>query len=835
MAKIFIHPHFIFRQIQRSRKQALMFVLCVALSVVTLIALNGFSASVHRSLLNDARSLHGGDVIVRSAYDFSPALMETVQRLERRQIVTSLRVYELYSVVRTPDGRDSLLANLKVVPPEYPFYGRVTLRSGRRLSGVLQPGRIVVAQGLLDRLQLSIGDALRIGNATLTIDDVVGVEPDQPVNFFSLGPRVFVSAGDLAELDLVKKGSRVWFRLLLKVHNESDIEPVAARLLASAEQNLERVDTYRSAESRAKRFFDNFIFFLNLIGVFTLMLAGIGIQRTLSALLKEKQTSIAIMKTVGATSRFVIVQYIVILMALGLSGTVVGLVTGFGLQVVLDLLFEGLLAQRIQLIVSPQVVAEGLVLGVIVVALFSFLPLSGLTELKPLSILRKDPIVSHNQRTRQVTVALIVLFFLAMVLWQVDDLRTGLYFVAGALILIWAVSLLTAVILRILAKLPVSSLVVRQAVKGLFRPNNETRPIIVTLGASLTVIFAIYLLEKNLDASFVQSYPPNSPNLFFLDIQPDQREDFAETLGIQTEFYPIVRARIVAINADRLDREEQRRRRGDNLSRTFYLTYRNHLLEDERIVAGGRLFREDWDDLQVSIMDTVAEMRTMTVGDRLTFNIQGVPLDVRIASIRARTQESLRPFFYFVFPESTLIAAPQTIFTAVHIDPAEISKVQTEMVNKFPNISVIDVSHAFLAVYRVLSRLLWAIRLLTLFSVAAGLLIVVSSVVSTRLTRIQEAVYYKIVGAKAGFVRSVFALENLLLGGLSGALALVFSQTASWIVCRFVLNISYDPHPAASALMLVGACVLVVAVGLLASVSILQQRPVVFLREQTQE
>jgi putative ABC transport system permease protein len=830
-----IHGRFILRQIRRARKQAWMFVLCVALSIVTLIALNGFSASVHRSLLNDARALHGGDIIVRSAYDFSPALMEIVHRLESRQIATSLRVYEFYSVVRTLDSRDSLLANLKVVSQGYPFYGRVALRSGRELSGVLHAGSVVVAQGLLDRLHLKIGDALRVGAATLTIEDVVSLEPDQPVSFFSLGPRVLVSAEDLDRLDLVKKGSRVWYRLLLKVHEEKAIEAVAAQLKSAAEQTLEGVDTYRSAESRVKRFFDNFIFFLNLIGVFTLMLAGIGIQRTLGAFLKEKETSIAIMKTVGATSRFVIVQYIFILMALGLLGTVIGLAAGFGLQFALNLLFRELLPQRIELIISAAVVVKGFILGVVVVALFSFLPLSGLAELKPLSILRKDTVVSRNQRTRQLTVVLIVLFFLALVLWQVNDLRTGLYFVAGALTLIGIVAIATVLILRILGKIAISSLVVRQAARGLFRPDNETRAIIVTLGASLTVIFAIYLLDKNLDASFVRSYPADSPNLFFLDIQPDQRDDFAKALGIRSEYYPIVRGRIASINGEQLDRQEERRRRGDNLSRTFYLTYRDHLLDDERIIAGGRLFRDEWGEGQVSVMDTVAEMRTMSVGDRLTFNIQGVPLQARIASIRSRTHESLRPFFYFVFPEAALKDAPQTIFTAVRMDKARIPKVQTEMVNKFPNVSVIDVSDALSAVYRVLTRLSWVIRLLTLLSVAAGLLIVVSSVVSTRLTRIQEAVYYKIVGAKAGFLRKVFALENLLLGGISGALATALSQIASWILCRFVLNITYDPHLGASLLMLVAASALVVAVGLLASVGILQQRPVVFLREQTQE
>ncbi|MBW2428949.1 MAG: ABC transporter permease, partial [Deltaproteobacteria bacterium] len=340
-----LNIHFIIRQIARSRRQAIVFVLCVVLSIVTLISLNGFSASVNSSLLNDAKALHAADIVIRSYFDLSPAVINSVEQLEGLNQIAGTRVWEFYSVVRSPKSEDSLLAKLKLVQAGYPFYGKVVLKSGRNFGSVLTSGSIVVAQSLLERLNLQVGDALHIGSTTLTIKDVVLQESDQPVNFFSLGPRIFVAADDLEALDLVKKGSRVQYSFLIKVMDEDNIQTIADQLKAVADPDQERVDTYRTARSRIKRFFDNLFFFLSLISIFTLLLAGIGIQSALKAFLKEKETTIAIMKTVGAKSTFVTRHYIFILSILGLAGTLIGLFSGLILQKALDVLFRGLLPE----------------------------------------------------------------------------------------------------------------------------------------------------------------------------------------------------------------------------------------------------------------------------------------------------------------------------------------------------------------------------------------------------------------------------------------------------------------------------------------------------------
>jgi putative ABC transport system permease protein len=830
------HSRFIFRQLTRSGKQAAVFVLCVTLSIVTLVAVNGFGDSISRSLLRDARTLHSGDIILHAHTPFSQPLLDAAADLETSGKAQIVRIYEFYSVVRSGNGDGSLLADIKVAGPAYPFYGRVTLASGRDFQSVLTPGAAIVERTLLDRLELSVGDALKVGEATLTIRDVVVHEPDRPVSFLSFGPRVFVSLADLDKLDLLKRGSRVRYYVLLKTPEGTDLERMADGLRSVAVPGQERVETYRTARSRIKRFFDNFLFFLALIGIFTLLLSGIGIQSALTALLKEKERTIAAVKAMGGTGPFVIGHYIAVVGILGAIGTALGLVLGFALQWAMPALFGGLLPGNLHLSLSPRAVLEGLVLGVMAVALFAFLPLHRLREIKPSAVFRKETAARRRGLPFYLAGAALFLFFGAMVLWQLEDPKIGIWFVLGVSGLILLTALATAAILAGLRRLPLRALALRQALRGLFRSGNATRATIVTLGAALAVLFSIFLVEKNLDAAFVRSYPADAPNLFFIDIQPDQVDAVSDTLGTTPRYYPVIRSRLVAVNGEKIDRQKERKRRGDNLARPFNLTYRDYLLDDEAMLEGDSLFTEEIDGLQVSVLDTVVEMRPLAIGDRLEFNIQGVPVTATVSSIRTRTKESIKPFFYFVFPEDSLLRdAPQSIFTAVRVPKDEIGETQNRIADRFPNITAIDVTQAIADFADIVHRLSTVVRFFTLFSLLAGVLIIVSSVLATRFARIQEAVYFKVLGATGRFVLTVFTLENLIIGIISAVLALAISQTGAWIISVRVLDIAYRPYPGASLLMGIATVLLVVAVGLSASLSILKQRPVIFLREQTEE
>jgi putative ABC transport system permease protein len=816
-----------------ARKQGMVFVLCVGLSITTLITLGSFSENIRQALLQDARTLHAADLILRSSYPFEPQTLETIEHLRQQEQIRVARIYEFYSVVRTSDQRDSLLAHLKIVDTHYPFYGRVELASGRALHDVLQPGSIAVDPTLLNRLHLSVGDQLHIGKTTLTIRDTVQREPDRPVRFFSFGPRIFVSQADLGAIDLVKHGSRVSHIMLLQLRDAQTEQPILHRLKAVLAES-ERIETFRSAPSSIKNFFDNFLFFLSLVGLLTLCLAGIGMHSTVVALVREQAPTIAILKALGATNRFLITHYLLMVALLGLIGTLAGLGLSVLGQGLFPVFLGDLLPRHITLTLSGRMLIEGLILGLLVVVLFAFLPLYRLRELKP-------NLVFHHENPapprRLIYVAVhipIVMLFVGLALWQLRHVDLGLRFMAGMGILIGLTTLVTQGFLQLLRRLSIRTLVGKLALKGLYRPGNATRPTIVTLTTAITVLFSMYLIERNLDASFVQSFPSSSPNLFFLDIQPAQRDAFARLLGMDAEYYPIINARILSINGSAIDNQQERQRQGDNLAREFHLTYRHHLLQDEAMLRGEALFRDDWDEVQVSVLDTVTEMQPMQIGDTITFKIQGVPLTARVSSIRTRTQKGIGPFFYFVFPEAVLRQARHYIVNAVHVAKSDIPHLQTTLVNAFPNVSVIDVTQTLATFAEVLRKLSVIVRLFTFGSVMAGLLIVISAIFATRLARIREAVYFKILGATGQFIIGILTVEHLVIGGISALLALILSQLASWLVTTAIFDIPYRFDIIASALMCVGTMLLVTLVGLLASRSIVRHKPASFLREHAE-
>jgi putative ABC transport system permease protein len=836
-----LHWRFIGRQITASRQQAMIFIACVALSLLTLVSLSGLANSVRHSMLQDARELHAADIIIHSHYPITTGLSQEIDRLKAAKRIASARIYEFYSMVRYEKMAKTLLCQLKIVEPGYPFYGTVELSSGSRFSEKLTSGSIIVEQEVLDRLKAKIGDTLEIGSASFTIADVVTREPDRPVSFFSFGPRVFIAAADMDRLNLLKQGSRIHFNVLVKVFDPKEIDGIASQLKKAAVEGQERVETYRTAGSGVKRFFENFLFFLNLIGIFTLLLAGIGIQTALTALIRSNYSTIAIMKSLGATSRFITLHFLAIIMLLGVAGTMVGLAACFLLQQFLPIIFAGILPTDVTMIISWSEISEGLLLGTMVAGLFSVLPLRVVKALRPAGIFRKETSTAVRGHAYYTVIAIIAIFFVLLTIWQLEDVKTGLYFVFAVACLIGFTALCSAIFLSWIRRKKLRRLALRQAARSLHRPGNATLSVIVSLCAALAVIFSISLIERNLYATFVASYPKDLPNVYFIDIQPHQVESFKDLLGQRVQLYPIVRARIASINGKPIDRIRERHKRSDNLAREFNLTYRHNLLEDERMLQGPSLFGKKQenhlgkDEVPVSILDTLADMADIGIGDHIEFNIQGFPLKARVVSIRTRTESLARPFFYFVFQEKALEDAPHTFFAALRVDREQLPSIQNRVAAELPNISVIDIGQTVKVLAAIMKKLTGVIQFFTLFSVIAGLLIIVSSLLATQFARIREAVYFRILGARSSFIVSVFSWENIFVALLSSLQATFISQVGGWIICRQLLDIPYRPFIELTVLMIFFTTLLVLMVGFSASLPILRKKPVVFLRDEMEE
>ncbi len=543
----------------------------------------------------------------------------------------------------------------------------------------------------------------------------------------------------------------------------------------------------------------------------------------------------AIMKALGAPTGFILRLYLGVVLLLGAMGTIGGIALGMALQEMLARLLTDLIPAETAFRIAWDAVVESFLIGLLAVSLFAARPLLNLRQFKPSALFRLETPPGRLLSAESFTVLLTTLFFIGLVLWHLEDLRTGSYFVGGILALVGIVFGASRVFLAMLKRLPTRHLAFRQAIRGLFRPRNATQPILVTLTASLTIIYALFLIESNLDRAFVDAYPEDVPNVFLLDIQRQQTEALTRLVDQPLAFYPVVRAKLVAINGQAIDPRRERQRKSDNLARPFNLTYRQHLLDDEKIIRGDGLFDAEAGKFQVSVLERVAAIGNIRLGDKLRFKIQGVPLEAKVTSIRTRIREGLQPFFYFVFPEATLKAAPQTIFTALRADPGKLAALQNRIVKTFPNITILDARQTIRQIAGALERFSQTIRFFTLFSIAAGMLLVISSIIATRAARIREAVYYKILGARHRFVFFVFSLENMLLGATSALSGLVLAHLISWVVCTRYFDIPYAPYGAASLVGVLAGILTVLTVGLGASRSIMRRRPAQFLRTHAAE
>ena len=826
-----MHPNaFDWRQTVRSGPMGLMLVLCVALSIVSVTGLGGFTQRVNRVVLKDTQALLGGDVLIRSNYPIPETLQAEIGRLTQTGDARSASIYEFLSMVRTTTGASSLLAMIKVVSENYPLYGTAALGSGRDFGQTLAPGKVIVERKLLERLGLKVGDRLQVGRIAMTIADVVTAEPDRPVNLFALGPRVFIHSDDLDRVDLVGPGSRVRYKRYLKLADPSSATAIQSQLKEGLSPDV-RVDTFRTAPSRVKRFFDQFFFFLKIISFLTLVLAGIGIQSTLNAFVAQKRISVAIMKTVGATSRFITTHIMTLVALLAFCGIVLGLVGGLALQIVLPTLFAPLLEVADTPLFFMRPILEGL-LGFVLVAVCVWVPLRRSRRIRPLALFRpQPPIILKKQRYRILGLVLFWIIIGLLFYWTPFPMSVSLALVV--LFLFSIIFVFSQGILWGFSKLHLRHLVFRQALRGLERPHNLTRPIVMTLTFALTALFTIYLTERNLNDTYINSYPPDLPNLFLIDIQPHQKEGVAEILNRSARFYPVTRARLTAINGVKIDPAKEKERRGDNLARPFNLTYRNDLLEDEQIIEGGRLFQSDAKGIQVSVMDTVAQMGPMRLGDTLQFNVQGVPLEAVVVSVRKRQEETVRPFFYFVFEPKDLQDAPHTLFTALNVQNAQdLLVLQNKIVDQFPNVTALDVTQTLKTFSGIVGRISQIVHFFALFSLLAGVLIVVSSIVATRMARLREAVYYKIVGATRGFITKVLLTETALIALVSALQALLLSHLGTFWLCRKALDVPYHIYPGASLALVLANLIMVTGVGWLFSQTILNQKPARFLKEQ---
>ncbi len=862
------------REIRSSWRRLLFFFICIGVGVGSIVGLRSTLQNANSALVSQARLLLGADVQIDSTRALDEAALSTINQIAESNLVTGRTdTIELPTMARPNDAakEGSLLVELKAVGPGFPLYGDFTLVNGQRFEAQMLEGRgAIVGQSLLERLNLKPGDELKIGEAAFQIRGVISADPGGGTGF-RLGPRVFIARSAVEETGLAGFGSRARHRVLLSTP-EGSLDSLVKELRSGLKSNLVTVRTYKESEQNINEQYTRSENYLSLIGLVILVLGGIGIANVTRVFIEQKKKAIAVLKCLGATSRRITVVYVAQVLALGAAGSVFGvLLAKLALLGVGNYFAESLPANMSQSLRTGTVI-QGLVLGLLISFLFSALPLLRVRHIRPSLLLRnqddftgrglffswhrfrsmwrrrdRDPAGNAQEKLseprkfdwiRWLTAFMVVIGITAVFSWQAGSVKVGAFFLGGLAATAVLLQLASAALMWIVKRTRhIQSFPVRHAINSLHRPGNQTRVIIMAVGLGAFLVIAVQSLQRNLLLELDPANRGNLPNMYLIDIQKDQKAGVEKLIqdatGERPELIPTIRARITAINGRDIDlgSGEMRGERG-RLGREYVVTYRPALEENETIVAG-----KIWDptpatEPEVSIAEDIQGMQGLDVGSTITLDVIGRKLTARVTSVRRVDWRKSRTGFLILFRPNTLENAPTMYVGGLNgpSDDLSRSRLQRLVVEKYPNVSIIDVAEVIQLVKRLLGNVTLAVTFVGGFVFFSGTLILIGSVAMTRYQRAYEAALLKTLGATRKTVLTIVAAEYGLLGLIAGLIGSVAALALSYSIAHFLFAIPWSLEPLIVVAGIAGTVALVVSVGVIASLQSLSRKPLGVLR-----
>jgi len=870
------------REMRAAWRHFLYFFVCIALGVGALVAVGLFAANVDRTVSRQARGLMGGDVEVSLSRGLSDHGEAVLRSLTSRGIQT-VHVSELVAMASSSAPGSATLAptqivELKAVESGYPFYGNLRVDPARPLAELLawsekicQRGKgegscygAVVQEAFLVRMGLSVGDRVKIGQASFVITGILKKEPDRSVNAFSLGPRVMISREGLAAADLVKPGSRVRERYLLRAPDTASVQALLYELRGRLGGESARVLPYQDAQPQLRRFLDQLTRYLGLVGLTALFVGGIGVASSIRAFLREKLNTIAILKTLGADSGTVVRTYLLQATLLGLIGSLAGTALGTGLYQFLPGLVAGLIPLELTKSVTVVPLLKGMAMGLLTTLLFTLWPLMEVRDVRPALVFRREALGSpagpgtesaasrwqglFRDRLRALTALGLLAGFAALALWQAGSVKVGLLFIGGLVAAVTGLVVGAQVLMRLIASLPrPRSIALRQAISNLLRPGNQAAGMMLAVGIGVMVIVTVSLLERSLVRQIGESRPTDAPTFFFIDIQPDQEEAFARLLHertgqVQPELMPLVRSRLQALNGKPIDPEAYRAR-GDGrdrerpkswyFTREYVLTFLERLPKDNTVIKG-RWWRPDEVGAKplVSVEEEAAKNLGLDLGSTVEFAIQGGHVTAEVTSIRKVEWGNFSTNFYMVLSPGALEGVPFTYVATARVPPDDELALQRTVVQAFPNVTAINLRDVMENFVHILEQLAVAIRAVAVFCVLASGIVMAGALAATRYRRLYESVILKSLGATRGVIARAFAVEYALVGAVAGLIGILLATALSWALLHYILDLSWTPEPAVWAGGMVLTILLTLAVGFLATFHLLRQPPLAILRHE---
>ncbi|MGD0737151.1 MAG: FtsX-like permease family protein [Terracidiphilus sp.] len=836
-------------------------VLSVAVGVAALVGVRGFSDSFKKTLSTEARSLMAGDLSARIFHLPTADEKSKLAAIEKQSAgqkgadaIRSTWVTETISMASVPPDPVPLLVSLKAVDPsEYPFYGTAELEPAMSLQQALDGDSAVVAEEFLIRLNAHVGQTLRLGGRTFKIAAVLMQEPDRMSAGAGFGPRVMISQAALDRTGLIAPGSRATERLLMKL--PAQVDPVALRKQVEEALPDAQVMDFREGNPGLTQGLDNATAILSLICLVAMVLGAIGVAMAMHAHLEQRMDMLAILKAVGARSSDLLRIFLLQTLGLGLAGGLLGVAAGVGVMAALPAVFGKLLPVHAALQFPWQSIGAGIGTGLLTTLLFCLPPLLDVRAVRPVLVLRR--LVEQGPegiggwfarwwaRRSQLGISVIVVAALGGIAWALSDsAKVGIWFAVLFAIALLVLLVMAAVALRTVrfllnrVRLRLPSFL-RHGLANLYRPGNQSAAVLAALGTGVMLILAVYLMQAAMLREIRQTASPKLPNIFLVDMTTDevpgvkdffQHQAWGNATGASPELdlMPMVTVRFVSLNGKTLEelKDQHFPRR---MLESARVSWADTAPDGDKVTQG-----KWWSDAsaaEMAVGEGTAQRLHLGVGSAVQVDIGGTVRTLKVAALYRADGQHLGVQVQFVLPSALLKDEPATWFGGAHIDPKQVASMERALFQTYPTITVINLADVLERIESVVDQITFVVRFLAGFSIFAGLMILASSIASTRFRRMREAVVLKTLGATRMRIVRTFSVEFSVLGLLAGSVGVVFANLLTRVLLH-KLEVGFHIEWAATLVALVGTAVLATATGWIASYRILGLRPLEVLREE---
>lgn len=823
---------FALRSLRRDLKSGELTVLLLALlvAVASLTAVGFFTDRIGRAVASQAGEVLAADLRLESPRELSEAYATEA----RSRGLGVAWILSMPSVVF--HGEASSLVALRAVGDGYPLRGRLKIADvpfgpSRTTSAIPGPGEAWADSRLLARLGVPVGARLSVGAHEVTVTQVLDYRPDQGAGFSDLSATLMINLADVPATELIQPGSRVSRALLFA--GDSEAVEGFREYLRGAKQPGERLQSVADASPQIRASSDRAGRFLSLASLVSVLLAAIAVAMAARRYATRHLDAVALMKCMGASQRFVLWQTLVQLFCIAVLVTLLGTLVGYLAQAGLAWLLRDLIRSDLP---PPGVQTAwlGLVTAVTILIGFALPPLLQLKRVPPARVLRR------NLEPPPLRYAAAYVFaigaVLALLYWLVRDARLVTVVAAGIGGTFLALALAGWLLVKALRPLRRGVGVAwRYGLANIARRGRDSVVQIVAFGLGLMVLLLLALVRNDLLADWRASLPTDAPNYFMINIRPDEGaaiEAFFREHGLPpTELVPLVRARLTAINDVPVDRITFAGDRAQGfVEREANLTWAHELRDDNRLVSGRWWTEGDAGGARVSVEQEYAERLGLKLGDTVTYDVAGEPVGATVTSLRDVRWDSFQPNFFMVFSPGVLDDVTGTLITSVHVRPEQ-RPALVDLVRRFPEVTIIDIDALLSQVRDVMDKAALAVQYVFLFTLVAGLMVLLAAVQATRDERRYESAMLRTLGASRRVVFQGVAAEFTALGLLAGLLAAFGATVVGYFLAREVFNLKYTLDPWVWVVGICGGALLVGVAGILAARSAVTQPPVETLRQ----